>query len=386
MVRPHLTGAAEPGATVRLFIAGNLVGTGVATGGSYSIPLTSALADGTYSVSATVADAAGNTSPAGSPFSLTIDATPPAAPTAPALLAADDSGAAGDGITSVNPPRLTGTAEAGATVRLTIGGSLVGIGTAAGGSYTILLNKALADGTYSVTATATDAAGNVGAASPAFSLTIDTTAPSAPPAPILLAADDSGTAGDGITDVNPPRLTGSAELGTTVRLFINGGLVGIGAATKGAYTIPLTSALADGTYAVTATATDAAGNVSATSAPFSLTIDTAAPAAPAAPTLLASDDSGTLGDGITAVARPRLTGTAEAGATVNLIIAGAVVGTGTAAGGSYTILLNAALAAGTYTVTATATDAAGNTGPAGPAFRLAITSAPPAAPPAPRQP
>ena len=39
-------------------------------------------------------------------------------------------------------------------------------------------------------------------------------------------------------------------------------------------------ALADGTHAITATATDAAGNVSGVSNTVNLTIDTVAPAAP----------------------------------------------------------------------------------------------------------
>ena len=99
-------------------------------------------------------------SAAGPAFALTIDTTAPAAPTAPALLAADDSGTAGDRLTNVNRPRLIGAAEAGATGNLFAGATLVGTGTATGGTYTILLNSPLADGTYSITATAADAAGN----------------------------------------------------------------------------------------------------------------------------------------------------------------------------------------------------------------------------------
>ena len=77
----------------------------------------------------------------------------------------------------------------------------------------------------------------------------------------MLAADDSGTLGDGLTDDNRPRLTGSAESGSTVTLFAGATLIGTGTAVGGSYSIAPTSALADGTYSVTATATDAAGNV-----------------------------------------------------------------------------------------------------------------------------
>ncbi len=178
------------------------------------------------------------------------------------MLAADDSGAVGDGITSFGRPRLTGFAEAGATITLSIAGVVVGTGVASDGSYTILLNSALADGTYAVTATATDAAGNIGAVSASSSLTVDTRPPATPATPTLLAADDSGAAGDGITNVGSPRLTGNAEPGAIVQIFAGRTLVGSGTATGGTYTIALSPALPDGTYSVTATVTDAAGNTS----------------------------------------------------------------------------------------------------------------------------
>ncbi|HWE36483.1 MAG TPA: Ig-like domain-containing protein, partial [Isosphaeraceae bacterium] len=377
--RPRLTGTAATGATVRLYVAGTLIGTGVATGGVYTIQPSAAFADGTYSVTATATDAAGNVSVASGPLSLTIDTTAPAAPAVPSLLASDDSGAVGDGITNINWPHITGTAAAGSMVRLYIGGSLAGTAVATGGAYAIQPALALADGTYSVTATATDVAGNTSSVSAAFSLTIDSTAPASPSTPALLAADDSGAVGDGITNVSAPRLTGSAAAGSTVRLYIGTTLPGSGTATGGTYTIAVSPALADGTYAITATATDAAGNTSAPSAAFSLTIDTKAPAAPTLG-LYAADDSGTVGDGITNVNRPRFTGSAEANATVNLTIAGASVGTGIAAGGTYTILLHAALADGIYLVTATATDAAGNVSAASPPVSLTIDTTAPAAP------
>ena len=79
--------------------------------------------------------------------------------------------------------------------------------TAAGAwSYT---TAALANGAHSLTATATDAAGNTGAASAALSVTIDTTAPVAPS--IASFSTDSGTVGDGITNDNTLTLTGTAE-------------------------------------------------------------------------------------------------------------------------------------------------------------------------------
>ncbi len=123
----------------------------------------------------------------------------------------------------------------------------------------------------------------------------------------------------------------------------------------------MSSPLADGTYAVQAQAIDAAGNASGVFGALSLTIDTAAPATPAAPVLLAADDTGALGDGITSVRQPHLTGTAPAGDTVRLVAAGAVLATATAgADGGYTVQVSSPLADGTYAVEAQAVDVAGN--------------------------
>jgi len=77
-------------------------------------------------------------------------------------------------------------------------------------------SAALADGTYSFTATATDAAGNTGSASAGFSISIDDTAPNAPV--VTGFADDSGAAGDHLTNDATPTLTITAEAGSAVEV------------------------------------------------------------------------------------------------------------------------------------------------------------------------
>src|SRR4029453_17556975 len=76
---------------------------------------------------------------------------------------------------------LTGTAEAGSTVTIydTNGTTVLGTGVATGGSYAIT-TAVLGSGSHTLTAKATDAAGNQGTASTSFHVTIDTSAPSAP--------------------------------------------------------------------------------------------------------------------------------------------------------------------------------------------------------------
>ena len=88
--------------------------------------------------------------------------------------------------------------------------------------------------------------------------------------PVTGAVADNGSSND-------PTLTigGTAEAGSTVTVYDTDGttVLGTGVATGGAFTIT-TSVLGEGDHALTATASDAAGNQSAASTAFQVTIDT----------------------------------------------------------------------------------------------------------------
>ena len=111
---------------------------------------------------------------------LVIDTIAPTAPSTPILRAASDSGSSNsDNITSVTTPSFTGTAQANATVKLfdTDGTTELGTTTADGSGNWILTSNTLSQGAHSLTAKATDAAGNVSAASAGMGVLIDTAAP-----------------------------------------------------------------------------------------------------------------------------------------------------------------------------------------------------------------
>jgi hypothetical protein len=109
-------------------------------------------------------------------FTVADDSTPPSAPSVD-LDAASDSGASStDNLTNDTTPTFTGAAETGSTVKIYVNGTEKGSGTATGGSYSITTST-LTSGTHSVTAKASDAAGNASAESSALSVTIDTAAP-----------------------------------------------------------------------------------------------------------------------------------------------------------------------------------------------------------------
>lgn len=121
-----------------------------------------------------VVDMAGNSGAVKSQ-AYVLDTTTPAAPSTPVL--SNDSGASStDGITNVVTPQLTGTAEPGSTVNVYDGAALLGSITATGGAWSFTAGT-LAEGPHTITARATDLAGNVSPASSSLVVTIDTTAP-----------------------------------------------------------------------------------------------------------------------------------------------------------------------------------------------------------------
>src|SRR5205823_5505926 len=117
-------------------------------------------------------------------------------------------------------PTFSGTAEASSTVKLYRAGStqIGSVVASASGTWSIMAS-ALPAGVNAITATATDAAGNISAATGTLNVTIDTTAPGAPPTPDMAAGSDSGSSNtDNITNVTTPSFSGTAEAGSTVKL------------------------------------------------------------------------------------------------------------------------------------------------------------------------
>jgi hypothetical protein len=311
------------------------------------------LADGTITYTATATDAAGNS--ATDFLTATKDTVAPLAPTG--LTATDPINAANQ--TSVV---VSGSAEPDSTVNISISDGIVvlPVGTAiAGGSGDFTLAgidvSSLADGPLTVSATATDGAGNTGLPA-TVPTTKDTVAPmvsvSAVTDPVN-AANETGTTA-----------SGNVEAGATVSVTVTDGDSGTvgpvdAVVTGGSWSLTGidVSSLADGTITYTATATDAAGNTATdfltatkdTVAP-SLTVDTAV-----------SVNADTQTDGGAA-------GSVEAGATVSVTVTDGDSGTvgpvdAVVSGTSWSVagIDVSTLADGTITYTATATDPAENT-------------------------
>ncbi|KAF7781594.1 hypothetical protein PRUB_b0870 [Pseudoalteromonas rubra] len=305
-------------------------------------------------------------------FTVTVnDDVAPDAPSTPDLDAGSDTGTSdSDNNTNDTTPTFSGTAESGSTVRLYSdqeggGATVIGTGTATGGNWQITTSALTAGVTHAITAKATDASSNESSASSSLSVTIDTTAPSAPGTPDLDASSDTGTSNtDNVTNDTTATFTGSGPNGGAITLISSiDGTVGTGTATLGTWTIT-TSALSAGTHTMTARSTDTAGNT-ADGSGLSVTVDTSVSAVSITTPIEV--------DGIVNAAEDNdvlIAGTgAESGNSVTVSITdnnSTVSRTVTADGsGNWTLsgseLDVSGLNNGSLTVSATQTDTAGNT-------------------------
>ena len=250
-------------------------------------------------------------------------------------------------------------------------------------TYSVLVTPA-SEGAFSLgvaAGVAVDAAGNGNIAADGATGLYDITAPATPA--LTAVSSDTGTPGDGITSDRSLVLSGSGEPGSTVDVFINGDLAGSATVSvPGIWTLDYSATeLADGTYAVTARAADNAGNQSPLSPAFSLRIDTLAPAAPVLTGI--SDDTGVSGaDGVTSDRTLLISGTAEAGAAIEVLVDGVVAGSTSADGdGNWVFDYRATeLSDGSYSIAARAGDAAGNNSPLSAPLAISIDATGPALP------
>ncbi|MCW2808848.1 MAG: hypothetical protein JWQ93_2803 [Marmoricola sp.] len=334
--------------------------------------------DGAHVVSYFATDTAGNVSQRGSQPVL-IDTTAPGVSVQQAAGQADPTNADTVQFTAAFTEPVTGFTAADVTVSAAAAGASVEV-TGSGAAYLISVTGLTQDGAITVSVGA-DAAfdvagrGNTASTDADATVTRDATPPSAPSAPSLTAASDTGTStSDLITSDATPTFTGSAETGSTVTLYDGTVAVGSGHAVDGAYTITA-GTLSEGTHTLTTRATDPSGNTSPPSSDstVTVTVDTTAPAVEilfltaADGALTASGRAGAgAGDGST-VTVMICQGTGELGAsepsfpcTPSAVLTASV--DGTTAEWSVT---SDALAPGTYYVRAEQQDTAGNTGVSG---------------------
>ena len=341
-----LAGTAEADSVITLYKDETFVATATATGGIFEFAGVT-LAEERNSFTATATDAALNVSAKSGALVITLDTAAPAAPIFTNSTATVSS----------SPVTLAGTAEADSVITLYKDETFVATATATGGIFEFA-GVTLAEGSNGFTLTATDAALNVSAKSGALVITLDTAAPAAP-----IFTNSTTTVSS-----SPVTLAGTAEADSVITLYKDETFVATATATGGIFEFAGVT-LAEERNSFTATATDAALNVSAKSGALVITLDTAAPAAPIFTNSTATVSSSPV----------TLAGTAEADSVITLYKDETFVATATATGGIFEFA-GVTLAEERNSFTATATDAALNVSAKSGALVITLDTAAPAAP------
>ncbi|HDS3773788.1 Ig-like domain-containing protein [Enterobacter roggenkampii] len=360
------TSTAEAGQTVTVSLNGKDYTTTVSADGSWTLNVPAAdlagLTDGSVTVTASVSDKAGN--PASVDHNLTVDVTVPAV-TINTIAGDDVINVAEHSQAHVISGTATGAA-AGDKVTVTIGGQTYTTVLDAAGNWSVgvpaSVISGLSDGTVTVTASVTDAAGNTGTGS--HNVTVDTGLPSV--SFNAISDDNVLNAVEKGQDLSVSGTSANLAEGTVVTVTLNGKNYTATTAADGTWSLTVPAAdlagLGQANYTLNATATNGVGNSVSNTA--NLLVDTALPTVT-----------------INTVAGDNVINAAEvaAGQTLSGIVANAEAGntvTVTIGGNSYTATVQndltwsvnvpsdvlTALGNGSLSVTATVTNGHGNTG------------------------
>ncbi|EEW6052877.1 Ig-like domain-containing protein [Escherichia coli] len=353
------------GTVVTVLLNGKGYSATIQSNGSWSVNVpaadVAALADSTsYTVSASAQDSAGNSATASR--SVAVDLTAPVISIN--TVSTDDRLNAAE---QQQPLTLNGSAsaEVGQTVTVTFGGKTYTATVAANGTWALNVPAAdlaaLGQGAQTITASVNDRAGNPGQATHA--LTVDTVAPT-----VTIAT----VAGDDIIN-NAEQLAGqtisgttTAEVGQTVTVTFNGqswtATVGSGGSWSVFIPAQQFAGLSDGSYTISATVSDQAGNPGSASRGVTLNGDV--------PTVtintFAGDDVVNAAEHGSSLVISGTT-TAPVGQTLTLTLNGKTYTTTVQTGGSWSYTLGSAdvtaLADGNaYVINASVSNAIGNTG------------------------
>ena len=360
------TSTAEAGQTVTVSLNGKDYTTTVSANGSWTLNVPAAdlagLTDGSVTVTAAVSDKAGN--PASVDHTLTVDVTVPAV-TIHTVAGDDVINVAEHNQAQIISGSATGAA-AGDTVTVTIGGQSYTTVLDAAGNWSVGVPanviSGLSDGSVTVTASVTDAAGNTGSGT--HNVTVDTGLPSV--SFNAISDDNVLNAVEKGQDLSVSGTSANLAEGTVVTVTLNGKNYSATTAADGTWSLTVPAAdlsgLGEASYTLSATATNGVGNSVSSSA--NLLVDTALPTVT-----------------INTVAGDNVINAAEvaAGQTLSGTVANAEAGntvTVTIGGHSYTATVQnnlswsvnvpsdvlTALGNGSLSVTATVTNGHGNTG------------------------
>ncbi|WP_425249738.1 Ig-like domain-containing protein [Enterobacter hormaechei] len=273
------TSTAEAGQTVTVSLNGKDYTTTVSANGSWTLNVPAAdlagLTDGSVTVTAAVSDKAGN--PASVDHTLTVDVTVPAV-TIHTVAGDDVINVAEHNQAQIISGSATGAA-AGDKITVTIGGQTYTTVLDAAGNWSVgvpaSVISGLSDGSVTVTASVTDAAGNTGSGT--HNVNVDTGLPSV--SFNAISDDNVLNAVEKGQDLSVSGTSANLAEGTVVTVTLNGKNYTATTAADGTWSLTVPAAdlsgLGEASYTLSATATNGVGNSISTTA--NLLVDTALP-------------------------------------------------------------------------------------------------------------
>ena len=227
------------------------------------------LSDGDHTFLVRSIDANGSADPSPAKRSWTVDTMRPQAPTVELATRSDTGRSKVDRVTADRTPTIEGATEPGALVSIYDGEERLGTSTANADGRWAFDPEPLGDGNHSITATATDPAGNLSDASAATTVVVDT---DAPPAPTIERPDDGASSGTSTLLV-----AGTAVDDADITVFEDDLPRASTPSREGGAWETQLQGVSDGEHSLKATAADLAGNTSPASGVRQVTVDTDPP-------------------------------------------------------------------------------------------------------------
>jgi len=419
-VSGSFTGSLAGGEVIAVYRDNTRVGTATLSGNSWSFTDTG-LSDGAHSYQARVEDTAGNARSLSDVYAIIVDTRASGTPGANdgvyvSISAVNDDAAPvigpvpNGGSTNDTSPTLsgglTGTLDSGEVIAIYRDNIRIGTASLSGSNWSFT-DSGLADGSYNYQARIVDLAGNQGAASTVYGITVDTHASGAPGSndgvtvSISTVIDDvapiTGTViKGGVTNDTAPTLngavTGTLASGEVIAIYRDNVRIGTASVSGGNWSFT-DRGLMDGSYSYQARIEDLAGNQGAASSVHGITVDTHASGAPGSNdgvlvsiTAVNDDLAPSTGpvarNGVTDDSTPTLigslTGTLATGEVIAIYRDDIRIGTALPLKGNWSFTDNG-LANGPHTYLARIEDLAGNQGASSSAYTIIVESSAPAA-------
>ncbi len=317
---PRLSGTATQGDIITIYDNGTAIGsTTVAVNGSWSFTPSLALSSGKHVLSYTAKDTTGHESGKSPTITINVDSEAAVAPSNAPTITDDQAPYIGNltngSVTNDTKPTIGGSGVAGEVVKIYVDNVVAAsVTVASNGNWSYTPTNNIANGTYVISYTTTDLAGNESVQSPQITITIDSIAPvmgsdlpivTDNTAPVLGSVPNNGMSND-----SKPMFSGTGVTsGDLITIYDNAIAIGsVTVTSNGSWRFSPSSALSEGSHAITYTMTDKAGNQSVASSASHFTLDLSAPTALVTITAI-SEDTDIAGDFITSDTSLNIQGT-----------------------------------------------------------------------------